>query len=99
MLPPIPQSILPHGVHLDPAKPKPDIPPVAPAQESSKSEGVKLKDRPDPDDAQGYRRQGKAADEADDETDAEADQEAQLLADPLERHDMSRKGLWVDVEV
>lgn len=91
MLPPIPQSILPHGVQLDPAKHKPDVPPVTPAQESAKGEGVKLKDRPDPDDGSQYRPRKRKAREDDDEL---ADEEPALSDEPL-----PRKGLWVDIEV
>ena len=98
MLPPIPQGLIPVTVQQDMVKPRPDIPPVTPAQESTSESAVSL-DRRHPQETEellreeqrrrqrrGYSPQALAEGEVD-----EADQ-ARIEALP-------RQGLWVDVEV
>ncbi|BAN47449.1 hypothetical protein [Metapseudomonas resinovorans] len=98
MLPPIPQGLIPVTAQHDAVKPRPDIPPVTPLQESAQESAVGL-DKRHPQEAEellreeqrrrqrrGYTPEELAAGEV-----AEEDQ-AVLEALP-------RKGLWVDVEV
>ena len=98
MLPPIPQSLVPVTAQHDTVKPRPDIPPVTPMQESAQESAVGL-DRRHPQEAEellreeqrrrqrrGYTPQELAAGEV-----AEEDQAV------LE--ELPRQGLWVDVEV
>ncbi|GLZ87195.1 aspartate-semialdehyde dehydrogenase [Pseudomonas sp. BN414] len=98
MLPPIPQGLVPVTAQQDVVKPRPDIPPVTPMQESAQESAVGLEKR-HPQEAEellreeqrrrqrrGYTPQELAAGEV-----AEEDQAV------LE--ELPRQGLWVDVEV
>ena len=99
MLPPIPPSLVPVTVQQDAIKPKPEVPPVTAAAESSKESGVSL-DKRHPHEAAALlreeqrrrqRRHGYSAEELAEGEVAEAD--AALL------DELPRQGLWVDVEV
>lgn len=91
MLPPIPQGLVPVTVQQDPARPRPDVQPVTPAQESEANSGVKLDDRPHQDPQQ----QGHQRDEEDEQ--AAAEDEEVLTASGKKA--MSRKGLLVNLRV
>ncbi|KFX70038.1 aspartate-semialdehyde dehydrogenase [Pseudomonas taeanensis MS-3] len=98
MLPPIPQSLVPVTAQQDVIKPRPDIPPVTPVQESSKESALSL-DKRHPQDAEellreeqrrrqrrGYTPEQLAAGEVDEADEAALDE-------------LPRQGVWVDVEV
>ena len=103
MLPPILPNQIPVTSQQDPPKPKPDIPPVVPAQETGKESAVSL-DKRNPEETvlrlreEQERRQRqqrerdrikKALDEGEEDLEA---LEASL--DPS----VPRKGLWVDIK-
>ena len=90
MLPPIPQGLVPVTVQQDPAKPRPDIQPVTPAQESEANSQVRLEHKQRQDE-QGRRKRGQS----------EEDEELELLEDPHQpsKKAMSRKGLLVNLKV
>lgn len=92
MLPPIPQGLVPVTVQQDPAKPRPDVQPVTPAQESEANSQVRLDDRQPRD--QQYR--GRKRDEDEEE---EALEEEQMVLGPTGKKAMSRKGLLVNLKV
>ncbi|MDH4655515.1 aspartate-semialdehyde dehydrogenase [Pseudomonas sp. JS3066] len=98
MLPPIPQGLVPVTAQQDVVKPRPDIAPVTPMQESAQESAVSL-DKRHPQEAEellreeqrrrqrrGYSPQELAAGEV-----AEEDQAV--------LQELPRQGLWVDVEV
>ncbi|AYF87736.1 aspartate-semialdehyde dehydrogenase [Pseudomonas sp. DY-1] len=98
MLPPIPQGLVPVTAQQDVVKPRPDIAPVTPMQESAQESAVGL-DKRHPQEAEellreeqrrrqrrGYSPQELAAGEV-----AEEDQAV--------LQELPRQGLWVDVEV
>jgi hypothetical protein len=99
MLPPIPHSLVPVTVQQDVIKPKPEIPPVTPAAESSKESGVSL-DKRHPQEAEALlreeqrRRQRRRGYTAEELAEGEVDEADEALID-----DLPRQGLWVDVEV
>lgn len=92
MLPPIPQGLVPVTVQQDPVKPRPDIQPVVPAQESEGNSQVRLENKQRQDE-QGRRKRRQAEDDE--------DQELELLEDPHQpgKKPMSRKGLLVNLKV
>ncbi|CAN7324353.1 aspartate-semialdehyde dehydrogenase [Pseudomonas sp. TUM22785] len=98
MLPPIPHSLVPVTAQQDVIKPRPDIPPVTPATESSEESAIGL-DRRHPQEAEELlreeqrrrQRRGYTAEEI-----AEGDVEQ---ADEAVIEQLPRQGLWVDVEV
>ncbi len=98
MLPPIPQGLVPVTAQQDVVKPRPDIPPVTPMQESAQESAVGLEKR-HPQEAEellreeqrrrqrrGYSPQELAA--------GEVSEDDQAVLEEL-----PRQGLWVDVEV
>ncbi|NWL78849.1 aspartate-semialdehyde dehydrogenase [Pseudomonas taiwanensis] len=98
MLPPIPQGLVPVTAQQDAVKPRPDIPPVTPMQESAQESAVGLEKR-HPQEAEellreeqrrrqrrGYTPQELAAGEV-------AEEDLAVL------EELPRQGLWVDVEV
>lgn len=98
MLPPIPQGLIPVTVQQDAVKPRPDIPPVTPAQESSNESAVSLEKRHPQETEELLReeerrrqRQGHTPEEM---AEADAEEATQAGID-----DLPRQGLWVDVEV
>lgn len=100
MLPPIPQSLVPTMASQDVAKPRPDIPAVTPAQESSKESSVEL-ERRHPQEAQELleqerRRRKHQRQQYTPEELAQMDED-ELAQKSLEA--LPRQGLWVDVEI
>lgn len=97
MLPPIPHSLAPVTAQQDVVKPRPDIAPVTPTNESANESSVGL-DKRHPQEAeellreeQRRRQRQRQAAGGVQETD-ESEEESQL-------EDLPRQGLWVDVEV
>ncbi|MBS7326347.1 MAG: aspartate-semialdehyde dehydrogenase [Thiopseudomonas sp.] len=92
MLPPIPQGLVPVTVQQDPAKPRSDIQPVTPAQESEANSQVRLEHKQRQDE-QGRRKRG--------QSEEDEDEELELLEDPHQpsKKAMSRKGLLVNLKV
>ena len=113
MLPPIlPLSDVPITSQHDPVRPRPDIAPVVPAQESSSDSTIDLKNR-DSDEAtlllrEEQRRQQerqRRRREADDDPEAhlaipgdELNADNTVPVAPL-MEDQPRQGLWVDIEI
>ncbi|WP_373387752.1 aspartate-semialdehyde dehydrogenase [Pseudomonas alcaligenes] len=99
MLPPIPHSLLPVTAQQDVVKPRPDIPPVTQANESSNESQVEL-DKRHPQEAEELlreeqrrrQRRGYTPEELA-ELDAASPEQEKLL------EELPRQGLWVDVEV
>ncbi|MEO4047481.1 aspartate-semialdehyde dehydrogenase [Pseudomonas sp. CAU 1711] len=98
MLPPIPHSLVPVTAQQDVPKPRPDIPPVTPSNESSKESAVEL-DKRHPQEAEMLlreeqkrrQRRGYSAEEL---AEGEVSEDDETLLEEL-----PRQGLWVDVEV
>lgn len=100
MLPPIPQSLVPTMASQDVAKPRPEIQPVTPAQETSNQNGVGLKHR-QPHETEELleqerrrrrrQRQGYTPEEL-------AAMDEQALTDKA-LDSLPRQGLWIDVEI
>ncbi len=97
MLPPIPHSLAPVTAQQDQVKPRPDIPPVTPAQGASAEAAITLDRRHPQEVAERLReeqrrrqRQGHTPQEM---AETPAEEEAPGL------DDLPRQGLWVDVEV
>ncbi|MCY1268355.1 hypothetical protein D9M69_420900 [compost metagenome] len=98
MLPPIPQSLVPVSAQQDVVKPRPDIPPVTPMQESAQESAVGL-DKRHPQEAEELLREEQRRRQRRGYTPEE------LAAGEVAEEDLSaleelpRQGLWVDVEV
>ncbi|MCY1211996.1 hypothetical protein D9M72_237220 [compost metagenome] len=98
MLPPIPQSLVPVTAQQDVVKPRPDIPPVTPMQESAQESAVGL-DKRHPQEAEELLREEQRRRQRRGYTPEE------LAAGEVAEEDLSaleelpRQGLWVDVEV
>lgn len=98
MLPPIPQSLVPVGAQQDVVKPRPDVPPVTPMQESAQESAVGF-DRRHPQEAEELlreeqRRRQRRGYTAQELADGEVAEEDLAVLEEL-----PRQGLWVDVEV
>ncbi len=98
MLPPIPHSLQPVTVQQDVPKPRPEIPPVTPASESSKESAVEL-DKRHPQEAEillreEQRRRQRRGYTPEALAEGEVEKADEKLLDEL-----PRQGLWVDVEV
>ena len=99
MLPPIPHSLVPVTAQQDVVKPRPDIPPVTPTNESTNESAVSL-DKRHPQEAEELlreeqrrrQRRGSSAEEL-------AELEAGKPEDEKLLEELPRQGLWVDVEV
>ena len=112
MLPPmLPLSAVPITSQHDPIRPRPDIPPVVPVQESSNESTIDLQKR-DPEEA-AFTARGTARKQERERRRREADEDpevhlaipgTELNADntvpvvPL-MEDQPRQGLWVDIEI
>jgi hypothetical protein len=98
MLPPIPQGLVPVTAQQDVVKPRPEVPPVTPAQQGAEESAVAL-DRRHPQEAEALlreeqkrrQRQGYSAEELAEGEVAEEDQKA--------LDELPRQGLWIDIEV
>ena len=97
MLPPIPHSLAPVTAQQDVVKPRPDIPPVTPASESSKESAVEL-DKRHPQEAEMLLREEQKRRQRRGYT-AEEMAEGEVIEDEESLEEMPRQGLWVDVEV
>ena len=94
MLPPIPQSLVPVAAHQDVPKPRPEIPPATPAQESASESAVTL-DKRHPQEVQERWREEQRRRQRKGHTPEEmANEEPEDLPEAP-----PRQGLWVDVEV
>ncbi|WP_161866578.1 MULTISPECIES: aspartate-semialdehyde dehydrogenase [Pseudomonas] len=97
MLPPIPQGVVPVTASQDVIKPKPEIPPVTPAEESAKESALSL-DKRHPQETEELlreeqRRRQRRGYTPEQLAEAEPEEVEQALGD------LPRQGLWVDVEV
>lgn len=97
MLPPIPHSLAPVTVQQDVIKPKPDVPPVTPAEPSAKESALSL-DKRHPQETEELlreeqRRRQRRGYTPEQLAEAEPEEVEQALGD------LPRQGLWVDVEV
>ncbi len=94
MLPPIPQSLMPVVAHQDVPKPRPEIPPVTPAEASAAESAITL-DRRHPDEVGERLREEQRRRQRRGHTPEEmASEEPEDLPEEI-----PRQGLWVDVEV
>lgn len=99
MLPPIPHALVPVTAQQDVVKPRPEIPPVTPTNESSNEGKVEL-DKRHPQEAEELlreeqrrrQRRGYTPEELA-ELEANSPEEEKLL------EELPRQGVWVDVEV
>lgn len=98
MLPPIPHSLVPVTAQQDVAKPRPDIPPVAPAQESQQESEVGL-DRRHPQEAEEMLREEQRRRQRRGYTPEQLAEGEVKPADEEVIDTLPRQGLWVDVEV
>ena len=99
MLPPIPHSLVPVTVQQDVVKPRPDIAPVTPVNQSANESAVGL-DKRHPQEAEELLREEQRRRQRRGHTPEEL---AELQADSPEDEklleEIPRQGLWVDVEV
>jgi len=99
MLPPIPHSLVPVTAQQDVVKPRPDIPPVTPSNESSGEASVQL-DKRHPQEAEELLREEQRRRQRRGYTPAElAELEAATAEEEKLLEELPRRGLWVDVEV
>lgn len=102
MLPPIPQGLVPVTSQHDVVKPQPAVAPVVPVQESPKNSAISL-DRDEVAAAQEKARQEQRRRQQQRETEEESlqslEQEPEIEPKGSESHELSRKGLWVDIKV
>ncbi len=98
MLPPIPHSLAPVTAQQDVIKPRPDIPPVTPTNESSKESEVAL-DRRHPQEAEELLREEQRRRQRRGYTPEELAEGEVAEKDEKALGDLPRQGLWVDVEV
>ncbi|MFO2463916.1 aspartate-semialdehyde dehydrogenase [Pseudomonas sp. 15FMM2] len=113
MLPPIlPLNVVPVTSQLDPVRPKPDIPPVVPAQASSNESTIDLKNRDAEQSTLLLREEQRRQQEQQKRRREAQDYSEQHLAIPGDELNADntvpvvplidgapRQGLWVDVEV
>lgn len=98
MLPPIPHSLAPVTAQQDVPKPRPDIPPVTRANESSKEGSVQL-DKRHPQEAEELLREEQRRRQRRGYTPAELAEREVAQTDEKSLEELPRQGLWVDVEV
>ncbi|MGL4318826.1 MAG: aspartate-semialdehyde dehydrogenase [Pseudomonas sp.] len=98
MLPPIPHSLAPVTAQQDVMKPRPDIPPVTPTNESSKESAVEL-DKRHPQEAEELLREEQRRRQRRGYTPEEMAEGEVEQKDEKALADLPRQGLWVDVEV
>lgn len=103
MLPPIPQGLVPVTAQNDPVKPTPVITAVSPTKENTKGgrlgfendESSTAQERARDEQRRQHQRQREAL-----LIQGEAETEAESATDEqLEKNELSRKGLWVDIKV
>lgn len=98
MLPPIPQSLVPVTAQQDVVKPRPDIPPVTPMQESAQESAVSL-DKRHPQEAEELLREEQRRRQRRGYTPEELAAGEVSEEDQAVLSELPRQGLWVDVEV
>ncbi|MFZ6045599.1 aspartate-semialdehyde dehydrogenase [Pseudomonas sp. CR3202] len=98
MLPPIPQSLVPVAAQQDAVKPRPDIPPVTPLQDSAREGAVDL-DRRHPQETEELLREEQRRRQRRGYTPQELATGEVAAEDQAELSELPRQGLWVDVEV
>ncbi|MDG9928712.1 MULTISPECIES: aspartate-semialdehyde dehydrogenase [unclassified Pseudomonas] len=98
MLPPIPHSLVPVTAQQDVVKPRPDIPPVTPTNESSNESAVEL-DKRHPQEAEELMREEQRRRQRRGYTPAELAEGEVKGDDEKLLEELPRQGLWVDVEV
>jgi hypothetical protein len=98
MLPPIPHSLVPVTAQQDVVKPRPDIPPVTPTNESSNESAVEL-DKRHPQEAEELMREEQRRRQRRGYTPAELAEGEVKNDDEKLLEELPRQGLWVDVEV
>jgi len=98
MLPPIPHSLMPVTVQQDPIKPRPDIPPVTPLQESANESAVAL-DKRHPQEAEMLLREEQRRRQRRGYSPEELAEGEVAKADAEVLEELPRQGLWIDVEV
>ncbi|PAU54963.1 aspartate-semialdehyde dehydrogenase [Pseudomonas sp. PIC25] len=98
MLPPIPHMLMPVTAQQDPIKPRPDIPPVTPPQESANEAAISL-DKRHPQDAIELLREEQRRRQRRGYTPEELAEGEVAKADEPLIEELPRQGLWVDVEV
>lgn len=103
MLPPIPQGLVPVTAQNDPVKPTPVITAVSPTKENAEGgrlgfendESSTVQERAREEQRRQHQRQREAL-----LIQGEAETEAESATDEqLEKNELSRKGLWVDIKV
>ncbi|HKM25964.1 MAG TPA: aspartate-semialdehyde dehydrogenase [Thiopseudomonas sp.] len=103
MLPPIPQGLVPVTAQNDPVKPTPVITAVSPTKENTKGgrlgfendESSTAQERARDEQRRQHQRQREAL-----LIQGDAEAEAESATDEqLEKSELSRKGLWVDIKV
>ncbi|MBB2494885.1 aspartate-semialdehyde dehydrogenase [Aquipseudomonas ullengensis] len=98
MLPPIPHSLAPITAQQDVIKPRPDIQPVTPVNESSQESAVEL-DRRHPQEAEELLREEQRRRQRRGYTPEEIAEGEVAKKDEEALDELPRQGLWVDVEV
>ncbi|WAG80658.1 aspartate-semialdehyde dehydrogenase [Metapseudomonas furukawaii] len=98
MLPPIPQSLLPVSAQHDAVKPRPDIPPVTPLQESAQESAVNL-DKRHPQEAEELLREEQRRRQRRGYSPQELADGEVATEDRAGLEELPRQGLWVDIEV
>ncbi|WP_369958949.1 aspartate-semialdehyde dehydrogenase [Pseudomonas benzenivorans] len=98
MLPPIPHSLAPVTVQQDAIKPRPEVPPVTPAQESAKESALSL-DKRHPQEAEELLREEQRRRQRRGYTPEQLAEGE--LGEPADEsgEELPRQGLWVDVQV
>lgn len=95
MLPPIPHSLAPVTAQQDVVRPRPDVPPVTPAEGASAESAISLDKRHPQEAAEVLREEQRRRQRRQQASpDEDEPQEEDLVLEEL-----PRKGLWVDVEV
>ncbi|WP_342245470.1 aspartate-semialdehyde dehydrogenase [Pseudomonas sp. OTU5201] len=98
MLPPIPQGLVPVTAQQDVVRPRPDILPVTPVQESAQESAVSL-DKRHPQEAEELLREEQRRRQRRGYTPQELATGEVAEADQAVLDELPRQGLWVDVEV
>ncbi|AOE84275.1 aspartate-semialdehyde dehydrogenase [Pseudomonas sp. TCU-HL1] len=98
MLPPIPQGLVPVTAQQDVVKPRPDIPPVTPMQESAQESSVGL-DKRHPQETEELLREEQRRRQRRGYTPQELAAGDVAEEDQAVLEELPRQGLWVDVEV
>lgn len=99
MLPPIPHSLAPVTAQQDVVRPRPEIPPVTPAEGAAGEAAISLDKRHPQEAAEVLREEQRRRQRRRLPPLVEASPEAVAEVLDAELEDLPRQGLWVDVEV